>query len=700
MPLSLFHAATSIPALTAAFHKTLTNGGGPGGDGETIHAFARHAEARIARLSFELERGVYRPGPLRRVAIPKRSGGTRTLSIPCVTDRVAQGAAAQVLSNALEREFEPTSFAYRPGRSVKQAVERVAALRRAGYRFVVDADIRAFFDEVPHAPLMSKLEQAIPDARLVALAKLWLESFSREGRGLAQGSPISPVLANLHLDALDEAFGDGPVKIVRFADDFVLLTKTRPGAEKALTRAAEILARHGLALHLEKTRVVPFEQAFSFLGHLFVRAVVLQQEEEAGPADAPSRAAAALGPRSLAPRPPQDGLEDAEAAELLTATENPADWTTPVEREESSPPAARLLRAAGRAAADPLAALADDRDAEDFAIGLAPLYVLEPGRRLAVEGEAFAVREGERTLVAIPAHLVGRIDLGPDTEADDKALRLAAAHGVPVALLDGLGRPQARLASRLPDEAALHMAQARAALDGTRLLDLVRALVAGRVRNQHALLKRLDRRRKKPEVATACDRLRRIRRKGELAGDLDAARGAEGEAGQIYWPALGACLEHGFNIERRREETRVNPVASILDFTAHLLTRDMDAAVRRAGLHPGFGLLHAPGDGRQACVYDLVEAFRAPLAEGLTVYLFNNRILRADDFAQGEDGLRMAGAGSRKVVQTYEAWLARPVLNPRVERRTAWRGLLLAEARAFARAMREGTAFAPYALDY
>ncbi len=280
MSATLFQSAISVGALTAAFHKVLRNGGGPGGDGDTLQSFAQAAEARIARLSFELETGLYRPGPLRRVTIPKRSGGTRILSIPCVIDRVAQTAAATLLSDLLESEFEPSSFAYRPGRSARQAVARVAALRRQGWTFVVDGDIRAFFDEVPHKPLLGKLIAHVKDERFVDLVALWLRSFSDEGRGLAQGSPLSPVLTNLHLDVLDEAFQNGPIRIVRFADDFVLLARTRPGAEAALARAANLLADHGLVLNLEKTRIVPFEQAFEFLGHLFVRSVEIETDRD------------------------------------------------------------------------------------------------------------------------------------------------------------------------------------------------------------------------------------------------------------------------------------------------------------------------------------------------------------------------------------------------------------------------------------
>jgi CRISP-associated protein Cas1 len=689
-----FATIISQASLSAAFDKVLRNAGGPGGDGMTVAAFARSAEARIARLSWELEAGFYRPGPLRRVAVPKRSGGMRVLSIPCVVDRVAQASAASVLTQWLEPHFEPSSFAYRPGRGVRQAVERVAALRRQGYGVVVDGDIRSFFDEVPHGMVLAKLGALVPDQRLIQLVGLWLESFSDTGRGLAQGSPISPILSNLHLDAIDEAFEGGPARIVRFADDFVLLAKSRGNAEAALERVARLLHEHGLELNRDKTRIIPFEQAFDFLGYMFVRSVMLERESEPDPpipgeTTLPVAAQALHVPREVSPE------DDEEPVTVTLVTDAPEPFD-----EDSTPSPSGLIRRRKRNEPDPLADLTADRSEEDFAAGLAPLYVLEPGRRLAVEGEAFTVHGDGRQWIGIPAHLVGRIDLGPDVEAEDSALRLAAAHRIPVAFLDGLGQTQALLTPREGPDAALHLAQARAMLEPERALVLTRAFTAARLRNAHALLKRLNRRRKDEAVATICDRLHHIRRKAQFARDIDMARGAEGEGAQIYWPALGACLEHGFNIKRRREESGANPVNAALDFTAALLTRDMRAAILRAGLHPGFGVLHTTADNKEACVYDLVEAFRAPLAEGLTVYLFNNRIIGPGDYGPRAEGLRLSAQASRKLVQTYEAWLARPVKNPRTGCHTTWRGLLLAEARAFAKACREDGEFIPFALDF
>lgn len=691
----MFARLAGIATLAAAFHAVRARGGGPGGDGETIHSFAQNLTPRLARLSEDLLHGLYRPGPLRHVAIPKKTGGTRTLSIPCVVDRVAQRAAKDVLEPLLEPTFEDASYAYRAGCGVQTAVARVAALRREGYTFVVDGDIRAFFDNIPHRLLLDKLAAVIPDSRVIGLVGQWLAGFSPDGKGLAQGSPLSPLLANLFLDALDEKFIKGPVRIVRFADDFVLLAKSRGAAEHALADAEALLTAHGLTMNRAKTRIVPFDGALSFLGYLFVRSLTLQEQKAAElPDDGfPLVAGRALGPAAMPP-----AADEIAPPVPADAPPQPVVLVAP----PAPPPPAPAAKPRATLRSDPavLEYLEGDLDGADLATGRAPLYVLEAGRRLEVRGEGFGVTENGRELVVLPAHLVQRIDLGPEVEANDAALRLAAAHGIPVALLDGRGQPAAILAPRQLDDARLHLAQARLVLEPARALALVRTLVAGRVVNARVLLIRLNRRRDRASVRTATAAMARLIERARFAAvDADAARGVEGAAARLYWPALGALLQHGFALPRRREDP-ANPVTAILNWTASLLGREVRAAVLRAGLHPGFGALHAAGDDREACVYDLMEEFRAPLAEGLTVYLFNNRILQPDDFLSAPDHVHVVAEARKRVIRHWEAWLARPIRLPETGRRTTWRGLVLAQARALARAAQDGGGYRPYAMDH
>lgn len=246
--------------LAAAWRRCRANGGAAGVDGIDAKTFGHALSRNLGTLAADVRTGRYRPAALRAVPIPKPDGGTRTLRIPCVRDRVLQGAAVAVLVPALDRRMSPSSFGYRPRRSVAMAL---GAARR-GCGWTLDADIRRFFDEVAHRPLLAALPGWIACPETRRLIALWLRGFGR--RGLAQGAPISPLLANLALDDLDRAMRRGGRLHVRYADDFLTVCPTRAAAEEARRCAARVLRPWGLSPHPEKTRIVPPQTEIRFLG--------------------------------------------------------------------------------------------------------------------------------------------------------------------------------------------------------------------------------------------------------------------------------------------------------------------------------------------------------------------------------------------------------------------------------------------------
>lgn len=660
---AVFDAATAIDALQAAWNKVWSNQGCSGGDGVTLERFQRDGFRLLARLSADLKGGTYAPSPPRRVDIPKKSGGVRTLTIPSVRDRIAQTAVAAALGPLLEREFEESSFAYRPGRSVDQAVARLEALHREGATHVVDADITAFFDRVPHDKLLARLGESMSDGPLTRLIGLWLAQGSENGRGIAQGSPLSPLLANLFLDRLDEAFAAKGARIVRFADDFVIACAGQGGAEGALAKAKRLLAEQGLELNPDKTRVVSFDQGFGFLGNLFVKSLVLRAR----------------------------GDEEDETNRLL-----------------------RLV------AADDGRAEEERREAEDelerqrrggLEPGLRVLYVMEPGRRLTIRNQAFAVEEAQAgpdggepewtELLALPHQAVDRIDLGPRGEATPEALRHALATDTTLAFVNGHGETLGWLAPRFGPRAGRHLAQAAHALDPAKRIVLARAFVAGRARNQRALLSRLDRRRRDPEVVKALAELTRLIPAIEREDDPARLMGLEGRAAALYWPAFGRVLNPDFPFARREREGPIGAVNIMLNMTASLLTRDVTAALELAGLHPGFGMLHASADHHDAAAWDLMEEFRAPLAESAVATAVNNREVALRQFVKREDGgFRMEGEATRAVIRAYERAVARLVKSGRDGRRRTWRQIMVEQARLLGQHCEGRAEYRPYVIDY
>jgi RNA-directed DNA polymerase len=281
---------TARGTLYQAFERVRENCGCRGADGMTVGDFAARLEEEIDRLEDRLLRRVYHPFPLLRLAIPKRTSGMRHLSIPTVRDRVVQTAVDLVTRDLFEKEFEDCSYAYRCGRSVRSAIHRIRELRDQGYGWVVDADIDAFFDNIPHGRMIERLRRLPLDPYVVALFEKWVQVEVYDGqrirsltKGIPQGSVTSPMLANLFLDELDENLALFGQVLVRYGDDFVILCKTPEAAAEALELTDYLLSQIELHLNHEKTRLTSFDQGFKFLGAVFLKADVYLPFERTKP---------------------------------------------------------------------------------------------------------------------------------------------------------------------------------------------------------------------------------------------------------------------------------------------------------------------------------------------------------------------------------------------------------------------------------
>jgi RNA-directed DNA polymerase len=267
------------PVLRAAFAQVRANRGAAGVDRVTVKMFESHLDENLRRLSEALRTGSYRPQSIRRHYIPKPgSGEMRPLGIPTVRDRVVQTALRMVLEPIFESGFAPTSYGFRPGRGCKTALRRVDELLKAGYRHVVDVDLRRYFDTIPHRNLLVLLGRKVADGRLLALIEGFLGQGVMEGartwtpeEGSPQGAVISPLLSNIYLDPLDHLMAERGFEMVRYADDFVVLCRSAQAAAEALDVVRLWTAQAGLTLHPDKTRVVDaWHEGFDFLGYRFV----------------------------------------------------------------------------------------------------------------------------------------------------------------------------------------------------------------------------------------------------------------------------------------------------------------------------------------------------------------------------------------------------------------------------------------------
>jgi CRISPR-associated protein Cas1 len=269
-PRSMLARIAAPDILGEAWRRVRANKGGPGADGVTIAEFATAIESNLASLSTALQLGRYRPGRLRRVSIARPDGRKRKLAIPSIRDRVAQTAALVAIGPLLDPRLSASSFGYRPGLGVDDAIAAVTAAFAVGRVWTLDADVTRYFDRVPHRRLVEELAIWLDDEAVFGLFTLWLRSFSHFGRGIAQGSPISPLLANLFLHPLDRLVAATGCTMVRYADDFVVLARSEPELRAAQAVITAVLKRRGLTLNGLKTQIVPPGVESMFLGRRLV----------------------------------------------------------------------------------------------------------------------------------------------------------------------------------------------------------------------------------------------------------------------------------------------------------------------------------------------------------------------------------------------------------------------------------------------
>lgn len=269
--------------LEIAWERVKSNAGACGSDGISIARFGKDSQKRLLAVSEHLKNQSYQPQAVKRVWIPKAGSKSekRPLGIPTVRDRIVQTATKMVIEPIFEKEFAEHSYGFRPGRGCKDALRRVDHLLREGYHYVVDADIRSFFDEIDHEKLMTKVKERIADGRVLKMIEQMLKTgILEEGKyrsaeeGTPQGGVISPLLANIFLNELDWELARAGHEMTRYADDFVVQCRSEDEAKEVMKKISQWTKANGLRLHREKTRIVDFSLRgayFDFLGYRFLR---------------------------------------------------------------------------------------------------------------------------------------------------------------------------------------------------------------------------------------------------------------------------------------------------------------------------------------------------------------------------------------------------------------------------------------------
>ena len=264
--------------MVKAAERVISNGGNAGIDEVGIKEFNKNYKMFMREIYRQMKEDRYEAPPVLRVFIPKGDGRERPLGIPTVKDRVAQAAVKRIMEPIFEKVFCDCSYGFRPGRSQMDAINQIEEYREQGYKWVVDADIKGYFDNIDHDLLMEFIQERITDGWVLDMIESWLtagvmteDGYESTTRGTPQGGVISPLLANIYLHQFDKIMVERGYKVVRFADDFVVLTKSRRKAERALEVIKEITEdKLKLKLHPGKTKISNFGEGFVFLGFEFI----------------------------------------------------------------------------------------------------------------------------------------------------------------------------------------------------------------------------------------------------------------------------------------------------------------------------------------------------------------------------------------------------------------------------------------------
>jgi group II intron reverse transcriptase/maturase/CRISPR-associated endonuclease Cas1 len=558
---------------------------------------------RARRASARLLENRYEPPPLLGFVIHDRDGGPRPLAAPPFLDRVLQRALAQVLAPGLESLHYAHSYGFRSGRSRLDARFAIQAAWREGFRWVYESDIAEFFDSVSWDRLAGRLHALYDDDPAVARILAWMAAPVRyEGeliprvQGLPQGSPLSPLLANLLLDDFDRDLETAGFRLIRFADDFVVLCKTQEQAQEAHAAALASLAEHGLRLNPEKTRVAAMSDGFRYLGYLFLNDLAVDVSGQPG-----------ADPAAPAPIPPLSWL-----ARAKNRPPRPLDPNRPL-RRPAPPPPAPVPRAVG----------------EIGAFGTL-LCITGDSTVLSTAAGQLRISRGDAVLHELPWRQLQAVVLFGRHHLTEPALRAALAAEVPIHLASAAGTYRGVLWTGQPREPGhgLWLRQASLFSDPACTLELARAVVEARVRHQREAL----RRRNLP--AAALDDIL-----GHLSGaaDLAALNGFEGRAARSYFEGLADLVPPEFGFTGRNRHPPEDPFNALLSLGYTVLFGYAESLLRADGLLPWLGFYHQ-GHGRHAVLAsDLMEPFRH-LVENAALTLILRRELKVSDFTAMEGG--------------------------------------------------------------
>lgn len=660
--------------LLEAWERVRENDGCAGADGVSLERFVKRLDEHVDRLLERVLARTYRPIPLLKIVVEKRPGSAkmRRLLVPAVADRVLHTAVSRRLSRSFEEEFLECSFAYRPGRGVDRAIARVTQWRDRGFLYVVDADIVSFFDLVEHRLLEDLVTQRQPTQEILYLLRQWIHASFWDGskvirlrRGIAQGSPLSPLLANFYLGGLDSAIEQSGNHLVRYADDFLILCRTEEDARLALAATAAALEPLQLKLHPEKTRITAFHSGFQFLGVYFV------------------------GEETWIPwkgKRPRGKV-------LFVAQPMPARL---LEKYRSPPPRSAMEQAFLRAGRlRPARRVETEQEGDP---DVAHLYISEQGAILRKSGDRFLVEREDQILADLPYHKLEQVALFGNIQVTTQAMAELLEKGIRLSFFSRGGRYRGALSQDSGRSVTDRLRQFEMYKDPATSVDFARRLLSAKIANGLEVLRRAAARAGgTEEFHQAADVLRHGLVSLEKAEAVSAFLGIEGGCARAYFQALMSYNRSGFPWPGRKHHPAPDPLNSLLSLAYTLLVQELRGLIEGLGLDPYFGFLHELESRRPSLALDLMEPLRHPVADRFVLTIVNRGEFQPSDFQprDGGQGLLLTTDALKRFLSAYERWmLASPIFAG--NHLPPFRQVLKNEAEEFLAGLRKPESWKPF----
>lgn len=609
----------------------------------------------LQQLSQSLENSSYQASILQGVILRQASKHPRPLAVPPLEDRIAQRAVVEIMGPDIDCLSTIHSYGYRKGKSRMQARDKILALNRQGYDWFFEADIESFFDLISHDEIENRLQSFFADEPLIPLIMSWIKAPVRfEGdiiertAGLPQGSPISPMLANLMLEDFDTDLEAAGMKLVRFADDFVILCKNKNQAQQAAKRAEQSLQEMGLKFNRSKTNIGHFSDGFRFLGYTFLNGLAVEGKRVQQAADKLtfSNIPTASWLAKLLQQQPHK-------IDQLNNTLDKKHRTNKASSIVSSPPPKtqqQILPASEQGST---------------------LFITQPCKYLYKKNSMLEVQDCDTKEIISQINwndlnsivLIGRHNISQPCQMH------ALQQAVPIHYCSSNGQYLGLTTHKQPSQegAELWLQQMTAYQAGNeQTLQLTRALVAARIHNQIEVIRQRLRHSPADDKASVKAMLKLLQSL-KLAENQEQIRGYEGQAAALYFAQIKSWIAEEFNFTTRNKRPAKDPFNALLSLGYTVLYSHTSSILHIAGLYPWQGFYHQ-GYGRHlALASDLMEPFRH-IVERTAITLLRSAQLKAEDFYKLQDGSCRL---TQSALKTYLTQLNSRMLKPVVDKNHA-----------------------------